>query len=52
LAAAPPLVELAAALGFFFFTIARSGKNWKAVVAAQAVVKGRRGRTTKGCCDE
>jgi hypothetical protein len=27
LAAVPPLVELAAALGFFFFTIARSGKS-------------------------
>jgi hypothetical protein len=33
-------VELAAALGFFFFTIARSGKNWKAVVAAQQLRKG------------
>jgi hypothetical protein len=47
LAATPPLVELAAALGIFFFTIVKSGRNRKTVVAARAVVNKRRARTAK-----
>jgi hypothetical protein len=35
LAAAPPLVELAAVARLFFFTIARSGKDLETMVAAQ-----------------
>ena len=48
LAAAPPLVELAVALGFFFFTIVRSRRNRKTVVAARAVVNRRRGKNSEG----
>ena len=48
LAAAPPLVELAAAVRFFFFTIARSGRIGKSGGGGAAVAKGRR-RRARGC---
>jgi hypothetical protein len=48
LAAALVLMELAAALGIFFFTIARSERIREIVVAARApVTNTRRARTTK-----
>jgi hypothetical protein len=44
LAAAPPLVELAAAPRFFFFTIARSGQDLKTVAAAHQLRKEEEGQ--------
>jgi hypothetical protein len=50
LAAAPPLVELAAAVGFLFFTIVGSEEDWESCGGGAAMAKeGRRGRMRRYC---